>query len=194
MRQIEKREQTLQIDLYSKEYEAVSKGTLVIVRWLILRNFVDVLKKENTDLLTTQKLLKIMYIGQGVVLASKGIPLFNNQMFISTSGPIIKEITYLYKNQYTPDDPVIQKYCAYMKEFEFVDALKEFELEFQMTNELVEFLEFLYQLSAAKTTNRIFEEIKQTTPWQNSKIGEPVDLHSLKIFYQKQQSDLQKVS
>jgi uncharacterized phage-associated protein len=70
-----------------------------LVNWFRARNYADMREHESADELTQLKLMKLLYLAQGVSLAAYDKPLFNEDIVAWTYGPVIESVHHEYIHQ-----------------------------------------------------------------------------------------------
>lgn len=144
---------------------------LDIAKWFI--NYNDRLRNidnEDTDNISNLKLQKLLYYAQGVYVALKGVPLFNDDIVAWTHGPVVESVYQEYK-QYGSSG-ITEKYD---------DVCIDSETE----KILIEVYNVFGQYSAWGLRNMTHEE----TPWKETRKNGVIYIDKIKDYFKEHYVD-----
>lgn len=136
-----------------------------VARWFLSRNKVKEINSEP-DIISNLKLQKLLYYAQGIHLALRGVPLFDDDIVAWQSGPVVESVY----QQYKANDS---------------DGVKEFEPPTENFSEQEEAtLQFVQdafgQFSAWKLADMTHEE----SLWQDTSRNNIISTDKIKYYFE----------
>lgn len=143
-----------------------------VSRWFLRRNAIEN-KNGGADDISDLKMQKLLYYAQGMSLAMRDTPMFEDTIEAWQHGPVVPNVYRIYK-----------KYGAKGILYSDDDAPQE-----DYTSEDDEVLETVYnyfgQFSAWKLRNMTHDE----DPWKNTPPGSEITQDSIKAFFMERYID-----
>lgn len=143
-----------------------------VSRWFLRRNAIEN-KNGGADDISDLKMQKLLYYAQGMSLAMRDTPMFEDTIEAWQHGPVVPNVYRIYK-----------KYGAKGIPYSDDDAPQE-----DYTSEDDEVLETVYnyfgQFSAWKLRNMTHDE----DPWKNTPPGSEITQDSIKAFFMERYID-----
>lgn len=133
-----------------------------VAQWFINRSAFDA-KLDNGEFLSNLKLQKLLYYAQGVHLAMKNEPLFNDEIVAWGHGPVIKSVYNNYKGEMaiqTEDDVSID-------------------------NETLLLLEEVYKVFGQYSAWKLRDMTHEEDPWRNTKQNDEIPQSLIKGYFEK---------
>lgn len=128
------------------------------------------LSRSNDELegagITHLKLQKLLYFAQGVFMADKGYPLFNEDFYAWDHGPVIKEIYQEYKK------------CGAEK----IESIKNIKLNDSSTEKI---LEYVYQNFGQYTAWKLRDMTHNEGPYNATKKDEMIPKLAINDYFEK---------
>ncbi len=149
--------------------------------------FIDAANKAGTPL-TTMKLVKLLYIAYGWVIATKNISLFKEDIEAWRYGPVVPSIYHEFKHFGSSPikDTYSQEYDPFIDEKARTPRVSEKE-----TPEIAEILNIVWDVYGSKSASTLMRMThKKDTPWdkvynqQKETYGGVIPPQSIKDYYQ----------
>lgn len=138
--------------------------------WLLFWNR-EKFALEDADLMTCQKLQKLLYYVQGCHLALYGTPMFEEKLIRAKNGPVIEEILEKYKMFHGRDID------------EDLEDLSEAEDRFTPEERL--FLEMVCDEFGGYSSWGLRNKILRERPFEQTPMNEEIPLDDLKTYFEE---------
>ena len=141
-----------------------------VAKWLLRRNN-DEMELDDADYITNMKLQKLLYYAQGTFLGMTGKPLFADELFAWTHGPVVPS--------------VYREYSQYKKNgIPYTENPQE-----HYSDEENELLEQVYCYFGQYAAWKLRSMTHNERPWKSTKHNDVIPLDVIRDFFKEEYVD-----